>query len=158
MISYTKKDVVTTTKGIILHQTNCMGAMNNGVAKAIREKWPIVFEKYSEYVNSFGDQKWRLLGKAYRVRIDEHLSVYNLFGQYDFGYDNSRRTEYSALNNAMSIVISDVEFDYEMEGNDILIPDLIGCGVAKGDKTIVMEIIKHNFERYKGNVLICSIQ
>ena len=33
---------------IIIHQVNCQGAMNSGVAKAIREKWPIVFDKYSK--------------------------------------------------------------------------------------------------------------
>ena len=31
---------------IIVHQVNCMGEMNSGVAKAIRNKYPEVFEQY----------------------------------------------------------------------------------------------------------------
>ena len=31
---------------IIAHQTNCSGSMNSGVAKAIKEKYPRVYEQY----------------------------------------------------------------------------------------------------------------
>ena len=35
----------------ICHQVNCMGRMNSGVAKAIRERWPIVFTTYQAHYN-----------------------------------------------------------------------------------------------------------
>ena len=31
---------------IIAHQVNCQGAMNSGVAKQVRERFPHVFEMY----------------------------------------------------------------------------------------------------------------
>ena len=34
--------------GVICHQVNCIGAMGAGLALQIRNKWPIVYEKYKE--------------------------------------------------------------------------------------------------------------
>ena len=38
---------------IICHQVNCQGKMNSGIAKQIREKWPVVYKKYSELCESW---------------------------------------------------------------------------------------------------------
>ena len=47
MIRYVKGDITESNCDIICHQVNCRGAMNSGVAKAIREKWPEVYEQYN---------------------------------------------------------------------------------------------------------------
>ena len=39
---------------VICHQVNCQGKMNSGVAKAIRNKYPRVYEEYVGYVGKIG--------------------------------------------------------------------------------------------------------
>lgn len=150
----TKKTI---NKAVIIHQVNCMGAMGAGVALAIKNKWPIAGEKYKEYVDSFAPrERWKLLGQAHAVHINDDLVIYNLFGQYDYRSEG-RKTEYSALANALKVMIGDLEYDYKREGSSILIPDLIGCGLAGGDKNVVMDIIKTILGSYKSGVYICSL-
>lgn len=46
MIEYIKGDVTEAEEFVILQGCNAQGAMNSGVAKAIRDKWPEVFAQY----------------------------------------------------------------------------------------------------------------
>ena len=48
-IKYFDGDVLTSTAPIIMHQVNCKGSMNSGVAKAIKEKWPVVYDEYLRF-------------------------------------------------------------------------------------------------------------
>ena len=48
MVTVVKGDLLDAKETIIAHQVNCQKRMNSGVAKAIREKYPIVFERYEE--------------------------------------------------------------------------------------------------------------
>ena len=43
---YDKNSITNSTCDVICHQVNCRGAMNSGVAKAVREKWPEVYVNY----------------------------------------------------------------------------------------------------------------
>jgi len=144
-------------KAVIFHQVNCKGAMGSGVAGAIRAKWPIVFDEYKTFVDGFGKRDWKLLGMAQGVKVSDDIRVYNLFGQYDYGSDGHRRTEYHALEQAIKMAVNELEFDYKLQGFAVLIPDLIGCGLAGGDRRIVMEILKEAFQPVKNEVYICSI-
>ena len=51
--------------------------MGSGVAKQIREKWPIVFKSYKEFFKNVEDSQV-LLGEAQLVELDEKYIV-NLF-------------------------------------------------------------------------------
>ena len=42
MIKHIKCDIFESGADLILHQVNCQGAMNSGVAKQVREKYPNV--------------------------------------------------------------------------------------------------------------------
>ena len=48
MIKVVKGNLLDATEAIIAHQVNCQKKMNSGVAKAIREKYPIVFDIYHQ--------------------------------------------------------------------------------------------------------------
>ena len=39
-------DITKSNADYICHQVNCQGVMGSGVAKAIRDKWPQVYEEY----------------------------------------------------------------------------------------------------------------
>jgi len=48
VIYFRKGDLLESECDYICHQVNCQGKMNSGIAKSIREKWPIVFQNYIE--------------------------------------------------------------------------------------------------------------
>lgn len=111
----THGDITTLKRGLVLHQVNCQGYMNSGVAKAIRERWPFVFEEYSKICNPILNSRL-IEGPAYhlgRVQLvqpveDEDLYVGNLFGQetyYQPGDEKGLRyTSYDALDRAFTLV------------------------------------------------------
>ena len=89
-------------RGLILHQVNCQGAMNSGVAKALRDKHPAVFTEYSKFCRA-GMAPEDVLGCAQFVQVSEELYVGNLFGQLTYGYDRATRyTSYDALDGALT--------------------------------------------------------
>ena len=85
-----------------------MGKMNSGVAKAIREKWPVVFNEYiAKYNHNIKENQGKntLLGTIMIVNLvdyqpkawPENPNVINMFAQFDYGYDGKRYTSYDAF-------------------------------------------------------------
>ena len=87
-------DLLETTADLILHQVNCQGKMNSGVAKAIREKWPNVFDEYCKLCSS----PFLKLGMCQPVTISDSQKVINMFSQDKYGYDGEMYTSYDAVN------------------------------------------------------------
>ena len=104
-ITFVKQDLTTSDAQYICHQVNCQGKMNSGVAKAIREKWPIVF---TTYWNTFLN-KSNLLGTILTVDLNDYEPktwpespiVINMFSQEHYGYDGKRYTSYDAFDNCL---------------------------------------------------------
>ena len=96
---------------IICHQVNCMGAMNSGVAKAIRKKWPQVYTEYRNAAMDLSpndefcdeDLTWmHMHGHIQPIYIDkDNCTVINMFAQRGFGYDGARYTSYDAFWNCL---------------------------------------------------------
>ena len=59
MINIVKGNILNATEDIICQQVNCKGVMGAGLAKQIKEKYPEVFESYSEFykINKFNHVK-----------------------------------------------------------------------------------------------------
>jgi Predicted phosphatase homologous to the C-terminal domain of histone macroH2A1 len=76
-------DITEATSGIIIHGCNCRGVMGGGVAKALRDKFP---EIYGPYKNMCDVGKERLLGSVQFVKINDDLTIGNMFTQVDLGY------------------------------------------------------------------------
>ena len=96
MIHQIKGDLLT-AKGVILHGVNCQGVMGSGVAKAIREKWPLVFDQYVKCVTErrlFGGHE-ALLGTAHFVETDG-VVVWNMFTQIHFRTGQNIGTKYAS--------------------------------------------------------------
>lgn len=168
MITEIKKDLLLVEQGLILHQTNCLGAMG-GLAGAIAQKWPIVKSEYLELIIANSKQPWKLLGTYQTISVGENLRVLNVFGQYDIGgHYAGRKTEYGTLLNALKLVANtefpkdkqtienliDDEIDYI---EDIYIPFQIGCGLGGGNWKIVRGIIEESFKNSAKNVYICKV-
>lgn len=68
--------VVNTTADFIVHQVNCKGEMNSGVALAIKKHWPEVEQEYREYCRKAYANGTYLLGTYQKVD-----KIINLFGK-----------------------------------------------------------------------------
>ena len=153
MIHYVKGDITTSDCDFICHQVNCQGAMNSGVAKAIREKWPQVYDNYKnkcierreEIYNTTSSfefmPEWSetLLGDIQICALyeaDKHQHVVNLFSQDAYGYDNKQYTSYDAfwqcLNNLKQCIPEDAT---------IAFPYKIGCVRGGADWDVIETMI-----------------
>ena len=138
MIQYKNGNLLDATHGIIMHGCNMQGVMGSGVAAQIKKKYPGAFSTYknSLYRMNLGD-----------VSIYEHsndLWIANALTQIFYG--NSPNTLYvsydaleDALNNIMTIT--------RAKCMDVHIPDMIGCGLANGDRNRVIKIIENAVHR-----------
>lgn len=115
-------NLLDTDAHVICHQVNCQGKMNSGVAKAIRETWPKVFEEYSKHCKACAELNLSPLGNIQKVKVNNKQFVLNLFSQNKYGYDSKQYTSYDAFWNCLQ--------DIKMmapKGTKIAFPYGIGC-------------------------------
>lgn len=127
---------------ILVHQVNCAGRMGSGIAKTIREAYPIVYQEYRDFYSQ-NKEISKLLGSINIVKVSNKRAVCNLFGQIYYGYDGKRYTSYDALTNAFE-KLRDFCSEYGLK--KIAIPKNMGCGLGGGNWAIVSAII---FETFK---------
>ncbi len=128
---------------ILVHQVNCTGRMASGIAKTIRETYPVVYDEYMEYCKTIPNPKMRL-GDINIVKISRKQAVCNLFGQLNYGYDGKRYTSYDALADGFEKLR---DFCLEKGVKSIAIPKNLGCGLGGGKWGIVSMIIYETFEK-----------
>lgn len=126
---------------IICQQVNCRGVMGAGLAKQIRDKWPIVFNEYKKIC---GTDK---LGDSQTVQVAPQLYVVNLFGQLNYGRDK-RQTNYAALAAAIFGAMK------EHPNATFRIPYDLGCGLAGGNWVTVLNLIEEAANAWNVNVEI----
>lgn len=126
---------------IICQQVNCRGMMGAGLAKQIRDKWPIVFNEYKKIC---GTDK---LGDSQTVQVAPQLYVVNLFGQLNYGRDK-RQTNYAALAAAIFGAMK------EHPNATFRIPYGLGCGLAGGNWVTVLNLIEEAANAWNVNVEI----
>lgn len=128
----TRKGNLLDAKGIIVHGCNCQGAMGSGVAKAIRAKWPVAYERYKEYEGAYGLR----LGCLVPVQISDDLIILNALTQEHYGGGGYRYVSYDAVEECFKKVIG------WARGNKMPVNfPLIGAGLGGGDWEIISTII-----------------
>lgn len=154
MVKHIKGDIFQSNADAILHQVNCQGVMNSGVAKQVREKFPTVFKYYKARCDE--DKKMRerlgltrssLLGLAQICYKEDYLVgevkdtqvIVNLFAQDSYGYDGRCYTDYDALRRCFEFV------NQRFAGKEVAIPYLIGCHRGGGDWNKVYAMIEEIF-------------
>ena len=127
----------------ICHQVNCQGKMNSGIAKSIREKWPIVYNNYMEKYNILNGVSGALLGDIQIIGLwedfyatDFHQSVINMFSQEHYGYDGRRYTSYDAFWNCLNLIKKTIP-----KGSKIGFPGYIGCVRGGANWDVIYEMI-----------------
>lgn len=128
-----------TYDGVLCHQVNCKGVMGAGIAKSIRKSLLSAkhYKHYQMLCSNFN--KNHLLGHSlYCEIVPEKKYVANCFAQDGYGCD-MRKTDYTALFRCME----DVKRFAKTHGNlNVIVPGLIGCGLAGGDwKHVYQQIL-----------------
>lgn len=131
-------------RGIVCHQVNCRGVMGAGIAKAIRQKWPVVYHTYRHYWEH--DAAQIAVGKIQLVQVEPNLLVANLFGQDGYGRDK-RYTDYIGLMKAIKKLAEWRKTHHELTGIllPVYFPYKMGCSLGGGSWYLVHSIIKNIF-------------
>ena len=145
----------------ICHQVNCQGRMGSGIAKQIRERWPVVYQEYQakfdvieeEIIKLCGswesqmDVSEALLGDVQFVAVGENKTVVNMFAQQYYGYDGLRYTSYDAFWSCLGKIK-----EYIPKGSTIGFPLKIGCGLGGANwdviRTMVEQVLAKDYEVY----------
>ena len=101
MVRVVKGNLLDATEIVIAHQVNCQKKMNSGVAKAIREKYPIVFDIYQEIKP--------MLGFTHFIDIPSNTGckyVANMYAQDAYGYDGKQYTDYGAFKRCCDDIVT----------------------------------------------------
>lgn len=98
MINYINKDITTVVMGVIAHGVNCQGKMGSGVAKALRAKWPVIYETYSLLPKGKP-----MLGRSNLVRVGprDELFVVNCYTQLFYGYGGGKYADPKAIDTSL---------------------------------------------------------
>ena len=109
MVKFENGNLLDAPVDYICHQVNCQGRMGSGIAKQIKERWPVVYEKYTAAYKQREDEVFRghygntlnvtetLLGHVQNIPVSDNLTVINMFSQQYYGYDGKKYTSYDAF-------------------------------------------------------------
>ena len=152
-IELVRQDITYITSGIIGHGVNCQGKMNSGVAKLLRNRYPIIYESYIEVYEEYMDNPANLLGFADFVHVHKNLIIANMFTQLYYGNDGRVYASPDAIRFAIKEVINEA-LEYNM---DVYIPK-IGCGLGGLDwEATVLPILKYCVPKSL-NLFVCEIK
>jgi len=119
-----KKDITTVERGVVGHGVNCQGVMGSGVAKAIKRKWPIVYENFITNDANLGSISFtKIFHNQYNYYV---LYIVNMYTQEYYGIEANR--EYASRDAIKSSLLSLVELAFAY-GIPVYTPK-IGCGLG----------------------------
>lgn len=152
MILYKELDVTGINQGIIAHGVNCQGKMASGVAKTIREKWPIVYDIYKKH--GTGQD---MLGLAHIICVNhqQELHVANCYTQLFYGYGGGRYADPAAIGEAIEAV---AQYARAHDNLPIFMPR-IGCGLGGLDwQTDVLPVLNRVAALYPTiDIVVCDL-
>ena len=126
----------------LLHAVNCQGVMGSGIAKEIKERIPSAYENYRE---SYATNDLKLGTITYS---DEDTPwVVNMAAQEFYGTEK-RHLNYGALAACLGQLALE-----RFDSRPIIVPYLMGCGLAGGDWEIVEEMLDFFFD----DVIVCAL-
>ena len=138
-----EKDILAVERGIICHQVNPHGMMDEGLALQIRNRWPVVYEKYKA--------RRPRLGEVQLVRVAPGLEVANICSQDGHGH-NEAHTNMVAMRVAFCRISAMIpKF---IAPDELHFPHGFGCGLSGEDWEEVSALIEQFFPK----ATICSVE
>ena len=127
--------------GHIVHGCNAQGVMGSGVALAVKNTYPHVYQDYLEIAaGGDGNNNGLFLGEAYPVTVSPTLILWNAITQHLYGTQR-RRVNYEAIATCFEAVRDGVIVLKDTVPQEIHIP-AIGAGLGGGNWEIIREIIE----------------
>lgn len=153
MITYKVGDLVDALKSgevfAIGHQANCFNTMNSGVARAIRAHFP---DAWAVDQNTKRGSSAKLGGISVGVYNgpgpDDVRLIYNLYGQYNYGYDKQGYTKYDKLESAM------IRMRDSLPTRAKVGFPKIGAGLGGGDWVRIEAIIEEVFKDFDVTIYV----
>ena len=161
MVHYKAGNLLDAPVDYICHQVNCQGRMGSGIAKQIKERWPIVYQQYQaafderekEIIELCGsweqqiDVSETLLGYLQQIPVNDKQTVINMFAQQYYGYDGKRYTSYDAFWVCLGGIRDSIP-----KGSKIGFPYRIGCGLGGANwqviETMIYTVLGKDFDVY----------
>ena len=142
MVTVVKGDLLDAKETIIAHQVNCQKRMNSGVAKAIREKYPIVFERYENTKPALGLVEFIYAGED----TGKHY-IANMYAQDRYGYDGKQYTDYDAFRQCCKNIVDKCRIvkRYEHTTYSVAMPYKIASDRGGADWDKIMDILLEEF-------------
>jgi O-acetyl-ADP-ribose deacetylase (regulator of RNase III) len=137
-VEYIKGDLLDFPAGcnVIAHSCNAQGVMGSGLAKQIRERYPVVFDVYSAAPKEMG---------TFSVAdVGDGRKIVNMITQSHYGNDGKRYVDYEALYSALETLRDSLD-STRKEGRvyTLGLPLGLSCGLAGGSPTVVDAMIQH---------------
>jgi hypothetical protein len=120
----------------IMHCVNCQGVMGGGIAKQIKDTFPVVYSEYVKYCKEISDSNENLLGNV--LIVD---NVINIFAQNNFGM-YERQVHYGALWSCLAVLSSGFNEIKHSGKVRVGVPKLMCCGLAGGSWEVVSEMLE----------------
>jgi O-acetyl-ADP-ribose deacetylase (regulator of RNase III) len=133
-INYVKGNVLTVkdeTHKAIIHCCNDIGAFGAGIALAIRNKFPKVYQSYNNWYEDCRSKglEYMPLGSVQFVDVDPYLAIGNMIGQHGIGnFGPTPPIRYEAIDKCLKKV-----HKYCIDNNSRIIAPKFGAGLAGGD-------------------------
>ena len=129
MIKIIEGNIVNAKTDFIIHQVNCQGEMNTGVAKALRDYDEGIYKHYRKFCEFCKFESEELLGTcdAYLLK-DRGQIVLSLFAQNKYGYDGKQYTDLEAFRYGLRYISQ--HFGVWREKNGLEGKDLCRTSVA----------------------------
>lgn len=114
-LNYVNEDLLKVCNGILAHGVNCMGVMNAGVAKQIRDQYPQNYYEYLKFCSQY-DHPSDMLGKVHYYWDSTDLVIANCFTQIYYGYGSNSNNVY-ANPRAIELCLEQIVLDYNFQPN-----------------------------------------
>lgn len=149
-MKYVEGDISKAPEWVIIHGCNTQGKMNSGVAKALREKYPTIYDDYIKGLNEYHVQIGESIHSCAKTKI-----IGNLLTQNHYGYDGDVYASPFWIRKAINHFLFNITYrapislpgDYEYPLMSIASPK-IGCGrggLLWDDVKEIFESIEHQY-------------
>ena len=139
------------TGGVIVHGCNAQGVMGSGVAKIIRDRWPIAYTEYREAYNTLGLETGDVIFAQVQedAGLNATLYVANAVTQ-EFYFRHPKAKGETVFIDYDSVAKCFEDIADFMEDGEFTVPNLhmplIGAGLAGGEwdriEGIILETLK----------------
>jgi O-acetyl-ADP-ribose deacetylase (regulator of RNase III) len=153
MITHCIGNLVKEPLDAFVHQANCFNTMGSGVAKNVKETYPEVYE--ADCRTNKGDPG--KLGTFSVAKTHDGKMGYNLYSQFNYGYDGKLYTNYEAMRHGLEKIREHIKTNLKPNAK-VGIPCRMGCARGGGDWNEVLKIVSEVFENEPIEIVICEFK